>query len=194
MHTRRVATATAAMGVLAVAAALFLDGGDPGQEVASPNVTWVDGYDLDHTPEAAVAFAGNEIVVLADVEEVLPARWNTASRDQPGSIAFIFTPVRVKVIEVLRGSPRLEGGSMIVRRLGGRVDGEEFIFSENVAPRGLEPGKRLLLFLGPQDDLGEGLDAATPNMAYVVDDGGNAQSSDGRWSLEVGAFRRLFDN
>lgn len=186
----RTTRATIIGGVVA-AAALVVSYGGTGSSTRAPSQTWVDGYGLDNAPEAAVSFPGNEIVLLAEVSSTLPARWNTASRSEPGSGAFIYTPIRVRVLEILRGAPRLEDGEMMIRRLGGRVGDEEFVFSPDIAPRGLEPGNRVLLFLGEQRDVGDGLDAATPNMAYVVDVSGLARSSDGRNSLDLDSFRAL---
>ncbi len=163
-----------------------------GEPTASAlNVVLVDGYEVDNSPISAASFPGNRIVVVADVVAVLPARWNASSRTEPDSPSFIFTPVRVHVIELLRGELRAEAGELIIRRLGGRVGDDEFVFSPDIMPGGLEPGNRVLLFLGEQRDLGDGLDAATPNMAYVVDAGGNATTSDGRWSIDLAKFKQL---
>jgi hypothetical protein len=152
-------------------------------------VYFADGYDLEHSPSAAAAFPGNEIVVLAYVGEALPARWNMDSRTD-GDLAFIFTPMQVSILEVLRGEPRLINETMIIRRLGGRVGDEELIVSDSIAAGGLVRGNRVLLFLGSQRDIG-GIDAATPNMAYVLNDKDIATSSDGQFSIGLEDFRAL---
>lgn len=157
------------------------------------NVTWVDGYDLDNSPAAAAAFPGNEIVVAVTVESALPARWNTLHPSQPGSMAFIFTPVRVRVDEVLRGVPVLVNGEMTIRQLGGRVGNDEFVVADAVPSSDLQTGCRLILFLGEQREIG-GILAATPNMAYVVDTQGFATSTDGRWAIELSLFKSLITN
>jgi hypothetical protein len=153
-------------------------------------ITYADGYPLDDSPAAAAAFEGNEIVVLAEVLETLPARWNTG-QSRRGELAFIYTPVRVKVLEVLRGAPRVDSHVMFIRHLGGRVGDDELVVSEHVAPESLaEPGIRVLLFLGEQRDVGDGLEAATPNMVYVVDTSGRAVSADGH-TITLDEFRVL---
>jgi hypothetical protein len=128
------------------------------------------------------------IVVLGVIDEALPARWNTEVRDGP-SFAFIFTPLRITVLEVLRGDPRLKDGTMVIRRLGGRVGDEELVVSDDVVPPGLVPGNLVLLFLGEQQEIA-GVDAATPNMAYIVDAGGTAANASGV-SIDLAEFRSL---
>lgn len=102
---------------------------------------------------------------------------------------YIFTPVVAKVVEVLRGTPKLTDGQLIIRKLGGQVGTEAFVVSD--VPAGIEPGNRVILLLGEQRDLGDGLDAATPNMLYVVDKTGVARSSDGMWSIDLATFRAM---
>jgi hypothetical protein len=161
----------------------------------SPSVlTYADGYPLDDSPAAAAAFEGNEIVVLAEVIQTLPARWNTGE-SRRGDLAFIYTPVRVRVLDVFRGAPRLEEQIMVIRRLGGRVGDEELVVAEDLAPASLSaPGNRVLLFLGEQRDVGDGLQAATPNMVYVVDTSGRAVSTDGGHIITLDAFRVLIQS
>lgn len=154
------------------------------------HITYMDGYPLDNSPSAAVSFAGNETIVLAQVIEVLSPRWNVKAGARPAALAFIFTPVRVKVLEVLRGVPRLDDGAMIVRQLGGRVDQDEFVASTDVAAH-LTLGSRFVLFLGEQRDLGDGLDAVTPNIAYLVDDVGMARSADGHWEIDLQGLQAI---
>jgi hypothetical protein len=159
----------------------------PNVEVPAANVTYADGYDVDRSPNSAVGFSGNSIVVIADVVGMLPAQWNTPT---PGrdKLSFIFTPMRVKVREVLLGSPRLQDGEMIVRKLGGRVGDDEFVVSTSIDSANLTVGQRVLLFLGSQQVLNS-VDAATPNIVYLVDDSGLATSLDGSWSLDLSWFR-----
>jgi hypothetical protein len=115
----RVAILTLLLLVAAVVGAAMRGSGTQAQPPAT-NVTYAEGYDLDLSPEEAIAFDRNAIVVVADVVEALPAQWNTKSPTR-GQLAFIFTPLKVNVLEVLRGDPRLDNGTMIVRKLGGRV-------------------------------------------------------------------------
>lgn len=178
-------TAALVLGVLALV--VWLAGG-----VARPTppltTTYADGYDLDNSPAAAATFPGNKIIVVADISSVLPARWNVDAA-KAGSMRFIFTPVVVNVVEVLRGAPRLTNGQLTIRKLGGQVGADVFVVAD--LPAGIEPGNRVILFLGDQRDLGDGLDAATPNMLYTLDKTGAALSSDGLWSTDVAAFRAM---
>jgi hypothetical protein len=164
----------------------------PSVDMAPARTTFVvEGYPLDNSPQAAAAFPGNKVVLLAVVEATLDPAWVNASRAAPDAAAFIYTPIRVRVLEVLRGAPRLQSGTLIVRHLGGRIGDTEYVFSDEMAPLGLDPGNLVLLFLGEQRDLGDGRDGVTPNMLYVVDRTGIARSSDQRWSLDIGAFQAL---
>jgi hypothetical protein len=96
---------------------------------------------------------------------------------------------------VFRGAPRLEEQIMVIRRLGGRVGDEELVVAEDLAPASLSaPGNRVLLFLGEQRDVGDGLQAATPNMVYVVDTSGRAVSTDGGHIITLDAFRVLIQS
>jgi hypothetical protein len=153
------------------------------------NTLYVQGYGLDNSPQAAASFPANDIVVISEVESALDPQWSGGRTSDAAT--FIFTPIRIRVLEVLRGSPRLQGGGMIVRRLGGRIGDTEYVFSEEMAPAGLEPGNVAVLFLGAQRDLGDGYDAATPNMLYMIDTQGRARSSDGRWTIDLASFREL---
>ncbi|TAJ99165.1 MAG: hypothetical protein EPO36_12795 [Chloroflexota bacterium] len=192
MFSNRTATAAfAVVGLVGTLVGMFVLAGNEMGPAAPSRVTWVDGYELNDSPAAAASFPGNEIVVVADVVEELSARWNSSEPAEPGAPAFIFTPVRVRVVEVLRGAPRLQGGEIVIRRLGGRIGDQEFIFDPGLVPPGLEPGNRVLIFLGEQRDLGDGLDSSTPNMVYIIDTDGNVESADGRWSVDLGAFREL---
>jgi hypothetical protein len=155
---------------------------------AALTTTYADGYDLDNSPTAAAAFPGNQIIVVADIGTALPARWS-ANAGKVGAMSYIFTPVVVNVVEVLRGAPRLTNGQLTIRKLGGQVGTEAFVVAD--VPAGLDPGNRVILFLGDQRDLGDGLDAATPNMAYRLDKTGVAVSSDAKWSIDMANFRAL---
>lgn len=153
------------------------------------NVTYMDGYPLDRPPGAAAAFSGNEIIVVAQVTELLPSRWNTAS-PSPTKLAFIFTPTRVGVREVLRGSPRLDNGTMVVRQLGGQVGDDKYVAADDIStPLALR--SEYVLFLGEQRDLGDGLDAATPNLAYLLDATDIARSADGEWKIDLAGLRTM---
>jgi hypothetical protein len=191
LSSRSIRTVIPMMGAALFAAALVLmwryGTSRPGVEAHAVNITYADGYDLDRSPTSAVSFPGNSIVVIGDVVEALPPQWNTSA---PGreTLSFIFTPMRVAVREVLRGSPRLDNGAMIVRKLGGRVGDEELVVSTSIDAANLAVGQRVLLFMGPQRVLNS-LDAATPNMVFLVDSRGVATSVDGRWSLDTSWFR-----
>jgi len=173
------------LGVVSVGAVAIA--GRPQTAVPATNVTYADGYELDLSPDQVVEFDRNVIVVVADVVETLAPQWNTESPGR-GSLSFIFTPLKVKVLEVLRGDPRLDGGTMIVRKLGGRVGPDELVVSSSFSSSHLEVGQRVLLFLGRQLVLNS-LDAATPNAIYIVDERGYATSVDGRWILDLEWFR-----
>jgi hypothetical protein len=67
--------------------------------------------------------------------------------------------------------------------------------TQDLAPASLSaPGNRVLLFLGEQRDVGDGLQAATPNMVYVVDTSGRAVSTDGGHIITLDAFRVLIQS
>jgi hypothetical protein len=117
---------------------------------AALTTTYADGYDLDNSPTAAAAFPGNQIIVVADIGTALPARWS-ANAGKVGAMSYIFTPVVVNVVEVLRGAPRLTNGQLTIRKLGGQVGTEAFVVAD--VPAGLDPGNRVILFLGDQRTL-----------------------------------------
>lgn len=155
------------------------------------HVYHADGYPLDDAPAAAAAFPGNEIVVIGEIMDELPARWNVAGGMSVDRFAFIYTPLRVDVSAVITGTPRLDGSTMVIRRLGGRVGDDELIVAQDIAPAGLVIGTRVLLFLGEQRDVGDGLVAATPNMTYFLDSNDVATSASGLYSVGLEAFAEL---
>lgn len=77
---------------------------------------------------------------------------------------------------------------MIIRKLGGRVGPDEFVVSSAFDSSRLEVGQRVLLFLGRQLVLNS-LEAATPNVVYIVDANSQATSLDGQWTLDLNWFR-----
>lgn len=148
----------------------------------------VSGYPLDNAPAAAAAFSGNRVVILGTVAAIEDARWSSDDRD----VGHIYRPVRVDVIEVLRGD--VPGTNVTVRSLGGEADGVRMKFSDAAPLADVPLGTSVLLFLGDSAGGDSAGDGGPPgfNMAYVVEPGGRATSfPDEQHSIALQDFRRL---
>lgn len=174
---------------VAVTPVLFRPTGlDPsGVPVGTP-VTVIRGgyaYPLDNAPAAAAAFPGNRVVIIGTVAAVEPAYWGGPERDA----ARIYTPVRIDVIDVLKGELP---ATVIVRSPGGDVDGVRMEVLDGITIADLRPGSSVLLFLSAP--AGDGGPTAV-NMAYVIDPHGRATSfPDGRHTIGLADFRRLIEH
>lgn len=149
-------------------------------------VRTVSGYPLDDAPAAAAAFPGNRVVVLGTVAAIGHARWSSADRDA----GHIYSPVRVDVIEVLKGD--VPSSSVTVRSLGGEADGVRMEFFDSVPLADVAVGTRVLLFLSGES-AGDGGPTGF-NMAYLVEPDGGATSFPGaQHSIPLDDFRTLIE-
>jgi hypothetical protein len=130
-------------------------------------VRQMDSYPLDDSPDAAATFPGNKVILRGHIAAFLPAQWSSADHET----GHIYTPVRILVDEVVRGS--IPGTEVVVQSLGGSVDDVTMEFSDAPTLTELPMGSEVLLFLSATDT-GSGL-PPTPNMAYTID--GNVATS-----------------
>lgn len=191
---RRGAFTGAAFGVATavVAAALMISSSASGTGVKQ--VIRPGSYELDTSLAAMTEFEGNADVVVADVTAVEPARWNTvdgkAPADPLAELSFIFTPVRVRVVDVLRGDTALGGREITVRRFDGTVGGTTFEphSGPNVA---LRDGQRVVLFLQEDHPLDDGRTDRIPNAAYLLRQDGTLVGPEGPAGETLSALRGL---
>lgn len=157
----------------------------------------LDGYPAPfESATDAANFVGTPVVLLATVQVAGEPRWNGPGGERPGSDhpgpEYIWTPVTASVDEVLRGADLLGTPELTVRFLGGSKD------RVTVLPSDLDPaplpasGARLVLFLNPPVDAGDGLVAATPNHVYTVD-GAVATASNASHSIALAELVSLVD-
>lgn len=154
--------------------------------VGLPKIVSVSGYTPNHDPVAAVGFPGSSLVVVGTIEAHQPAR--EANKDHP--MRMIYTPVRVRVTEVLKGNAQV-GSIVIVRGIGGRVGDTVFEVEDIPSIRDLAVGERVLLFLADARDIGDGLIARTPEFVYSVDAQDVAHHRDTGVVAPLAEFKRL---
>jgi hypothetical protein len=141
----------------------------------------VSGYPLvAKTFDDAVAFTGNDHVVLGTVRAVGAPRWNTkdgakpadfgAARSGPDPVTFIYTPVEVVVDDAFGDAELSAAKAITVRSLGGTRDNVRYTFDEVAPAVEYRPGQRVVLFLQERID-----GAYTPNFVGFVDGGGTAR-------------------
>lgn len=125
-------------------------------------------------PTIANRAEGAAALVLATVESVGEARWNSEDgaapdfADAPPRWSTIFRPVSLSVDTLARGD--LQSATLEVRLLGGTVGCYTFVY-ENTAV--LKPGQQYAFFLGPSVGAPGGRDEVTLaiNEAWIVSDG-----------------------
>jgi len=174
MTRTRTAAAVAALValVVTVAAAWGRDGTVEGRGYLTSS------FDLDTSLAEMVAFPSNAIVVRGRVVGADPARWNTPDGAEPSvqrPMHYVFTPVRVRVTEVLAGSHLRAGQTFTTRRYDGKVGSVRFAEEHGASP--LRPGRDVVLFLQAPQPLNDGRADLIANAVYVVD--GDRLVSDG---------------
>lgn len=190
------ATASLALLVLFGGSALVVAAmaGDPtvadSPVVASdPAVVYgADGFSLDDSPEQAAIFPGNAMIVLGTVQAQEADRWSTP--DRTARNRFIYSPVRVRVDQVVRGSQPLSS-DLVVRAIGGEVGAESYVFEDAPPKSVFESGRQLLLFLTEPRDTGDGIVAGTPNMVYIVNGDGTVSTPDGEHKVTLARMLEL---
>jgi hypothetical protein len=165
---------TACLATAAVAAGTFALGHSgspaPASAAAVEQVTtsYLDGYELDPSLAAAAVFPGNELVFEARVVGQDAARKVTPN-GMEGNLTYIYTPVRVQVVKVMKGK-LTPGQALTVRALGGTVGGERTVSRLSPDPSEYSAGRRLVLMTAQPVDAGDGLTAVTPNYSLGVDE------------------------
>lgn len=196
MRARR-ATASLALLVLFGGSALVVAAmaGDPtvaDSPVVAGEPTVVvyraDGYPLDDSPEQAAIFPGNAMIVLGTVQAQEADRWSTP--DRTARNRFVYSPVRVRVDQVVRGPQPLRS-DLVVRAIGGEVGAERYVFEDAPPKSVFESGRQLLLFLTEPRDTGDGIVAVTPNMVYVVNGDGTVSTPDGEHKVTLARMLEL---
>jgi hypothetical protein len=186
--------------VAAVAAAL-LSACAVGNGSAAPNldVERISVYELGEDPQDAAAFTGNELIFEARVDAVEAARVVNVNTDGSGlhsagsakdSVEYIYTPVKITVTRVHKGDLK-DGQALTLRYLGGQVGTKALEMDGVPSIDTYQPGTDLLLFTQEQVDVGDGVQAITPNFAYVIADGLAVGAVDSEFALDVDAFRAL---
>ena len=191
--TRAAMAGTAVVVAAAAAGATGTGGRTPASAASQHQVVTMSGYELDTRLSAMTKYTGNAEVVVADVTAVEPARWNTPSGtapDAPDPLSFIFTPVRVSVVDVLRGDGALAGQELTVRRFEGTVGGVTFQ-QEHGPVAALHDGQRVVLFLQPEQPLDDGRSDRIPNAAYVLQADGSLLSPEGDASETLAQLKAL---
>lgn len=102
------------------------------------------------SPGLQVQVPSSQIIILGTITELLPARWSTPDGQRPSNpcgvvqppFPYIYTPVRVTVEQVLKGT--ITTTEIEVQLLGGTV-GQDRRFNLSEAPA--ELGQRAVLFI-----------------------------------------------
>jgi hypothetical protein len=108
-------------------------------------------YDVFPGDSKAAAFRSN-VIVLARVQQIHPAQWNTEDGKRPlnpydlNKPGFIFTRISLKIEKVLSGDVMPEQELMLLEN-GGRI-GNEVLQVESPYP-GFAEGQTLLVYLTP---------------------------------------------
>ncbi len=190
-------TAAAALALVAVTGLILgpnsqhaeSQGRAVGADVAE--VIRFDSYQVDFDSlDDAVNFVGAPLVIEGVVTDVGEPRWNgpggqRMSLDQEwesGLPSYIWTPIGFAVTDVLRGTP--PDKDILIRSLGGMLDGVRVDFGEMNAVPGVSAGDQLILFLDIPVDAGDGFVAWTPSFAYLVSKG-IARSANGTHQVSV---------
>lgn len=147
-----------------------------------------DGFSLDDSSEQAAIFPGNAMIVLGTVQALEADRWSTPDRSARNR--FIYSPVRVRVDQVVR-SPQPLRSDLVVRAIGGEVGAERYVFEDAPPKSVFESGRQLLLFLTEPRDTGDGIVAVTPNMVYVVNGDGTVSTPDGEHKVTLARMLEL---
>jgi hypothetical protein len=173
MTMKKTVILTAGLATTAAALIAFALGqsGGPGPAVAqqtSLTTSYLDGYELDPSLDAAAVFPGNELVFEAGVVGRDAARKVTA-KGTDERLTYIYTPVRVQVIKVMKGDLKV-GQTLTVRALGGTVADERTVSRLSPDPAQYADGRRLVLMTARPVDAGDGLSAVTPNYLLGFDE------------------------
>lgn len=148
------------------------------------NIVTQAGYPLPNDLESMVSFDyGNTSIATVTVIREEPARWNSPDGTAPadyrsGGIHFIYTPVRVRVDSVIRGSDISEGDEITVRRYEGTVGDVTYVW-EGGPSQALLEGQRAVVFLDPVAEPDDGTGHRVPNAAYRLEEDRTLVSADG---------------
>jgi hypothetical protein len=137
-------------------------------------VTDLDGYELQGDPKSTIEYSGNKLIFFGEVVGQRPPRKADRATPDGDRVAYVYTPITVKVDLVFKGDRGIIGREVAIRVIGGRVGKEKTVTHLNPEPAAYRPGLKLFLFTQDFVDVGDGLSAATPNFSYAVDGAGNA--------------------
>jgi hypothetical protein len=129
---------------------------------------------VSESPSLQIQVPSSEIIIIGTVKEMLPARWSTADGQRPPNpcgvtqppFPYIYTPVRVTVEQVIKGS--VSTSEIEVHELGGTV-GQDRRFDYDRSP--LVTGQRAVMFLNVRS----GSSIAT---RYIINPDGSATEAD----------------
>ncbi len=158
----------------------------------------ISSFPASHRPEEALPFS--DLVVVAEITEIGPARWNTVDGLRPGGWQFspaslsgsmIYTPFRFQTLKVLKGDSAITTASSFAA-VGGQVGQDSIDATEGIGLYAdVKPGDQALLFLRTAE-------ANLLNVApYVYVDAlridGNNASADCHGSHNAKECRSIFD-
>jgi hypothetical protein len=109
--------------------------------IGSGTGTMIEKYDL----EKLISMADS--ILIADVTEILPSKWNTQDGNKPMSGGIIYTDVRITPEEYLKNP--LDGTIVTVRMLGGTVGQDA---SDVEGQPSFRANEKILVFLKKDTD------------------------------------------
>lgn len=133
--------------------------------------TTLSGYELQGDPASAISYGGNTNILSGELTGNGSPRKVDRVTEAGDRIAYIYTPVMVKVTEVYKGDRAMIGTTVAVRALGGQIGREKTVSETSPPPEAYRPGMKVYLFAPDFVDAGDGLVAATPNFTFAEDSG-----------------------
>lgn len=149
--------------------------------------TSLQGFDLDTSPAAMIAFPDNKLIIEGTVRDE-GARRVVTPKAAGGDLWYVYRPVNLVVTAVHRGDAKV-GDVIAVRVIGGEADGHRTVYGHAPEDKTYAVGKKLLVFGAGKLDVGDGVVAVTPNATYVVDGSEATNSAEPHHKISVQGFR-----
>lgn len=140
----------------------------PASEQASDGVeeTTLQGFELDTSPAAMIAFEDNKLIVEGTVRDEGERRV-LSPKAAGGDLWYVYRPVHLVVTAVHRGDAKV-GEVVTLRVIGGEAAGRRTVFHDAPPDGTFAAGKKLLVFGVGKLDAGDGVVAVTPNATYEI--------------------------
>ena len=114
-----------------------------------------------------------DLIAVAEVNEQLPAFWNTANKQRPDLIGLellkspqygIYTPYKLQITQAIKGEI-VGDGTIQLNRIGGQIDNDVVSVEDDLFE--LKPGTRIVVFLR---DCGEerAVRSGSPGSRYRI--------------------------